>query len=88
MLATLRHPMPVEGAIARLWPMAMGVALAVSLSMVGTQLMGSAPSLIEGAAEGPSTSCVGCHTSEVPEGAPAEPGATGTAMQRMAECRR
>lgn len=78
---------PLQGAIARQLPLAMGLAIALSVSLASTQLLGALPSPMEGAAEGPSTSCVGCHTTEVPEGAPPEaPG--GTAMQRQAECRR
>lgn len=81
------HPIQAP-AIARLGPLALGLALAASLSVLGAHVSLPASSM-EGAAEGPSTSCVGCHTAEVPEGAPqADPGATPTAMRRQAECRR
>lgn len=87
MIATA--PLPsTDVAIARLWPLAMGAAFALTVSLAGSWLSGSVS--FEGAGEAPNASCVGCHTVDVPEGGPegtpTEPGAS--ALRRLAECQR
>ena len=74
-----------ETAIARTWPLALGLALVLTVSLGGFSR--SVASLSEEAAEAPSTSCVGCHTAEVPEGT-SPGGPSGALIQRLAGCRR
>lgn len=88
MIATLpSFRLEAEPTIARAWPLALGLALALTVSLGGSLLTQSGVSLSEEAAEAPSTSCVGCHTAEAPDGA-SPGGPSGALMQRQAACRR